>query len=288
MTTPVFRGYDQKALDAEYNNRVKVKDALEWLARYGAESARARAELPMRFDVPYGAHYAERLDIFPAARTEPAPVHVVIHGGYWHRMDKADYSFVARGLRPAGIVTVVIDYGLVPAVDLDELVRQCRTAVAWVHRHARQWGGDPARISVSGHSAGGHLVAMLLATDWSAFGVPGDVVKAGCAISGLYDLEPIRLCYLNEVLALTPEVARRNSPVHLPPTGPTPLILALGSAEGAEYHRQTDDLAAAWRAHGVPIEVMDLADHDHFSIMAELQSPFSALARAIQRQLGLA
>jgi arylformamidase len=288
MATPVFRGYDQKALDAEYNNRVKVKDALEWLARYGAESARARAELPMRFDVPYGAHYAERLDIFPAARTEPAPVHVVIHGGYWHRMDKADYSFVARGLRPAGIVTVVIDYGLVPAVDLDELVRQCRTAVAWIHRHARQWGGDPARISVSGHSAGGHLVAMLLATDWTAFGVPRDVLKAGCAISGLYDLEPIRLCYLNEVLALTPEVARRNSPVHLTPSGPTPLILALGEAEGAEYHRQTDDLAAAWRAHGVPIEVMDLANHDHFSIMAELQSPFSPLARAIQRQLGVA
>jgi arylformamidase len=288
MATAVFRGYDQKALDAEYNNRVKVKDALEWLARYGAESARVRAELPMRFDIPYGAHYAERLDVFPAARPDPAPVHVFVHGGYWHRMDKADYSFVARGLRPAGAVTVVIDYGLIPSVDLDELVRQCRTSVAWVHRHARQWGGDPARITVSGHSAGGHLVAMLLATDWSTFGVPRDVVKAGCAISGLYDLEPIRLCYLNEVLALTPEVARRNSPVHLAPVGSTPLILAVGGAEGAEYHRQTDDLATAWRAHGTPIEVMDLDDHDHFSIMGELQSPFSPLARAIQRQMGLA
>jgi arylformamidase len=202
-------------------------------------------------------------------------------------MDKADFSFVARGLRPAGAVTVVVNYGLVPSIDLDTLVRQCRAAVAWVHAHAREWGGDPERISVSGHSAGGHLVAMLLATDWAAFGAPADTVKAGCAISGLYDLEPIRLCYLNDVLALTPEVARRNSPVHLAPARPTPLVLALGGAEGPEYHRQTDALAAAWRAQGVPIEVMDLAGHDHFSIVAELQSPFSALARAIQGQMGL-
>ena len=288
MATPVFRDYDQKALDGEYNNRVKVKDALEWIARFGAESARARAELPLSFDVPYGAHHAERLDVFPAARPGPAPVHVFIHGGYWHRMDKADFSFVVRGLRPAGAVTVVLNYGLVPSIDLDELVRQCRAAIAWIQRHAREWGGDPDRITVSGHSAGGHLVAMLLATDWSAFGAPGDVVKAGCAISGLYDLEPIRLCYLNEVLKLTPEIARRHSPVHLAPARPTPLVLALGGAEGAEYHRQTDDLMSAWRPRGVPIEVMDLPGHDHFSIVAELQSPFSPLARAIQGQMGLA
>jgi arylformamidase len=287
MATPVFRGYDQKALDAEYDNRVKVKDAMEWIARYGGESARTRAELPMRFDVPYGAHHGERHDIFLAARPGPAPVHVFVHGGYWHRMDKAEFSFVARGLRPAGAVTVVLDYGLVPSIDLDELVRQCRAAIAWVHRHAAQWGGDPSRISISGHSAGGHLVAMLLTTDWTAFGVPGDVVKAACAISGLYDLEPIRLCYLNEVLALTPEVARRNSPVHLAPSSPAPLVLALGGAEGPEYHRQTEDLAAAWRLHGAPIEIMDMEGHDHFSIVGELQSPFSPLARAIQQQAGL-
>ena len=287
MTTPVFRHYDQQALDAEYNNRTKVKDALDWMARYGAESARARAELPLRFDVPYGPHHGERLDVFPADGPGPAPVHVFIHGGYWHRMDKVDFSYVARALRPAGAATVVIDYGLVPTIDLDELVRQCRVAVAWVHRHARQWGGDPERITVSGHSAGGHLTAMMLATDWPAFGAPAGLVKGACAISGLYDLEPIRLCYLNQVLSLTPEAAQRNSPVHLAPISPAPLVLALGGTEGPEYHRQTDDLAAAWRAHGVAIEVMDLAGHDHFSIMGELSSPGTELARALHRQLGL-
>jgi arylformamidase len=287
VSPPVFRGYDRAALDAEYDNRRKVKRAMEWIARYGAESARARAELPMRFDVPYGPHHAERLDVFPATRPA-APIPLFIHGGYWHRLDKADFSFVARGLRPAGAVTVVANYGLVPSVDLDTLVGHCRTAVAWVHAHARDLGGDPDRIFVSGHSAGGHLVAMLLATDWSALGAPADVVKGGCAISGLYDLEPIRLCYLNDVLALTPEVARRNSPVTLPPPPTGSLIVAVGGEEGPEYHRQTTDLAAAWRVGDRTLEMMDMAGHDHFSIVAELESPSSPLARAIQRQMGLA
>ena len=278
--------YDRAALDAEYNNRTKVKDAMDWMARYGAESARARAELPMRFDVPYGPHHAERLDVFPAARPEPAPIHVFVHGGYWHRLDKADFSFVVRGLRPAGAVTVVINYGLIPSIDMDTLVRQCRSAVAWVHAHAGEIGGDPNRIFVSGHSAGGHLVAMLLATDWAAFGRPADTVKGGVAISGLYDLEPIRLCYLNDVLALTPETARRNSPVALPAPRAGSLLLTMGGAEGPEYQRQMDDLAAAWRVPAA--DVLEMKGHNHFSIISELENPFSPLARAIQRQMGVA
>jgi arylformamidase len=286
MTPAIFRHYDRAALDAEYNNRTKVKDAMDWIARYGAESARVRAELPMQFDVPYGPHHAERLDVFPAAKPGPAPVHVFVHGGYWHRLDKADFSFVVRGLRPAGAVTVVVDYGLIPSIDMDTLVGQCRSAVAWVHAHARDFGGDPDRLFVSGHSAGGHLTAMLLATDWAAFGRPADTLKGGVAISGLYDLEPIRLCYLNDVLALTPQAARRNSPVTLSAPRAGALILALGGDEGPEYHRQTGDLAAAWGVK--PADVLDMAGHNHFSIVSELENPFSPLARAIQEQMGLA
>ena len=282
----MFRHYDRKALDAEYNNRAKVKDAMAWLARYGAESARARAELPMQFDVPYGRHHAERLDVFLPSGAGPAPIHVFVHGGYWHRLDKADFSFVARAFPEAA--TVVVNYALVPSVDLDEQVRQVRASIAWVHANARSFGGDPARITVSGHSAGGHLVAMLLATDWAGFGAPADVVKGGCAISGLYDLEPIRLCYLNDVLALSPDVAQRNSPVHLEPSGRAPLALTLGAHEGPEYHRQTDDLAAAWRAVGVSIDVIDAAGHDHFSIICELERADTELARVIRKQMGLA
>ncbi|PYO19227.1 MAG: alpha/beta hydrolase [Candidatus Rokuibacteriota bacterium] len=286
MSQAVFRHYDKRALDAEYNNRAKVKNAMEWMARYGGESARVRAELPMRFDVPYGSHHAERLDVFLPERSGPAPVHVFIHGGYWHRLDKADFSFVARAFREAA--TVVVNYALVPSVDLDELVRQVRASIAWVHANAKTFGGDPDRITASGHSAGGHLVAMLLATDWAQFGAPADAVKAGCAISGLYDLEPIRLCYLNDVLALSPEAAQRNSPVLLKPRGRAPLVLTVGADEGPEYLRQTNDLAAAWRGHGAPVEIVDAPGFDHFSIIAQLERADSTLARTIRRQMGLA
>lgn len=288
MGAPIFRGYDREALDREYDNRGKVTDSADYLAWYPRESAAARGELACRLDVPYGPSPAETLDVFPAPGAPPAPIQVFIHGGYWRALDKADFSYVARAFRPAGAATVVINYGLIPSVDMDELVRQCRAAVAWVYRRARSFGGDPERIFVSGHSAGGHLVAMLMATDWPAFaGLPADLVKGGCGISGLYDLEPIRLCFLNETLTLTLEQARRHSPVHLAPIGPSPLLLPVGGLEGPEYHRQTDDLAAAWRRHGLAMEVMAMPGLHHFSIVAQLNDPSSELSRAVLRQMGL-
>jgi arylformamidase len=289
MARPVFRGYDQAALDAEYNNRAKVRDAADWLLRYASESERARAELPCRLGLAYGPSAGETLDVFPAPGPGGAPVHVFIHGGYWHRLDKADFSFVARGLRPAGAAVVVINYALIPTVDIDELVRQCRASIGWVWRNAASFGGDPHRIFVSGHSAGGHLVAMLMSTEWTAFdkALPADVLKGGCGISGLYDLEPIRLCYLNEILKLTPAAAGLNSPVHHPPKRSSPLVLALGALEGPEYHRQSEELAAVWRSRELPCDVLDMAGHDHFSIVAELLDPKSTLSRRLAKPMGL-
>lgn len=289
MATAIFRDYDRAALDREYDNRAKVPEFADYLTRWARESARARAELPCRLDVPYGPSPAETLDVFrpgPGAGGR-VPVQVFLHGGYWRALDKADFSFVARAAQPAA--TVVPNYGLIPAVDMDELVRQCRAAVAWVYRNADTFGGDPGRLFVSGHSAGGHLCAMLLATDWPAFDrLPADLIKGGCGISGLYDLEPIRLCFLNETLKLAPDTVRRHSPVHLVPRAPAPLLLPVGALEGSEYHRQTADLAAAWRRLGVACDVMDLAGHHHFSIVSELEEPSRPLTRALRRQMGLA
>jgi arylformamidase len=285
MARKIFRQYDQQALDGEYNNRAKVSDHGDWLARYPRESGAARAELPVRLDVAYGSKPGEMLDVFQASGSSPAPIQVFIHGGYWQWLDKADFSFVARAFQPAGIAVVVINYALIPSVSMDELVRQCRAAVAWTYRHAADFGGDPHRIHVSGHSAGGHLVAMLMATDWKAFGVPADVIKSGAGLSGLYDLEPIRLCYLNDVMKLSPAVARRNSPVHLTPPRSGRLLLAVGGDEGPEYHRQTDDLAAAWGKRGLACTVMDLPGVNHFSIIAQLEDPKSELSRAILGQM---
>ena len=286
MARSVYLGYDQQALDAEYNNREKVEDSADWISRYAIASAETRAALECRLDVAYGAHPGEMLDVFPA-RGAPAPVHVFVHGGYWQRLDKSDSSFVARALQPAGAAVVVINYALIPTVDMDELVRQCRASIVWVHRNAESFGGDPNRIFVSGHSAGGHLVAMLMSTDWSAIaGLPADVIKAGCGISGLYDLEPIRLSYLNEVLKLTPEAARRHSPVHCPPPRSGPLLLTVGGLEGPEYHRQTEELAAVWRSRGLPCQALDLPKHHHFSILADLEDSGTILSRLLLRQMG--
>jgi arylformamidase len=292
MTTPIFRGYDRAALDREYDNRKKVANAADVLAWYARESAWTREKVPARLDVAYGPHPGERLDIFPPTgkagrERELAPVQVFIHGGYWHRLDKADFSYVARGFAPAGAATVVINYALMPTVTLTELVRQCRAAIAWVHAHARNFGGDPDAIFVSGHSAGGHLVAVVMATRWAGFGALDGLVKGGASISGLHDLEPIRLCYLNDILALTPDDVERWSPVRLPAPPSGRLLLAVGELEGPEYHRQTDDLAAAWRGRGLAVEVLDMAGHDHFSIAVQLGDPGSPLARAILGQMGL-
>jgi arylformamidase len=289
MTQTVFRGYDQAALDREYNNRGKVPAAAEHLAWFPAASAATRATLACRLDLAYGPHPGETLDVFPTAGPRPAPLQVFVHGGYWHLLDKADFSYVARAFQPAGATTAVINYALIPSVDMDELVRQCRAAVAWLYRHAAELGADPARLHVSGHSAGGHLTAMLMATDWPAFAdLPPGVVKGGAGISGLYDLEPIRLSYLNARLGLDAEAVRRNSPVHhVPPRAGGPLLLAVGGLEGPEYHRQTAELAEAWQRHGLPVEVLDLAGHDHFSIVRELDRPTTPLARAILTQMGL-
>jgi arylformamidase len=287
MTQAIFRGYDRPGLDREYNNRAKVASFADYLARYARESEATRKALGARLDVPYGPTPAETLDIFPAAGPGPAPINVFIHGGYWMALDKTDFSYVARAFQPAGVATVVVNYALIPSVSMDELVRQCRAAVAWVHRHAASFGGDPDRIFVSGHSAGGHLTAMCLETDWKAFGAPANTVKGGAGISGLYDLEPIRLCYLNDTLKLDSEVAGRNSPVQLTPTSHASLLLPVGGLEGPEYHRQSEDLAAAWRRHGISCEVLDMAGADHFSIVSQLEDAGSELTRAIHRQMGL-
>ena len=210
----IYRGYDRAALDAQYNNRARIPEYVDHFERWLAWSAETRAALSGARDVAYGALPVETLDIFPAEEPD-APILIMIHGGYWYSLDKHHDSFVAEGCRPYGVATVVINYGLAPDYRMDEIVRQNRAAGAWVWRNAASFGGDPSRIHALGQSAGGHLAAMLLATDWPAFGadLPADLVKSAVSISGIYDLEPIRLCYLNDKVGMDEAEARRNSPV---------------------------------------------------------------------------
>lgn len=278
MGPPIFRGYDRAGLDREYDNRTKVPgfDFVAFLAQCERASEAARRRHDCVLDVPYGASPAERLDIF-RAETPGAPVHVFFHGGYWRMLDKQDFSYVADGLVPHGTTVVVVNYALIPGVDMAELVAQCRRALQWVAGNIAAHGGDPDRISVSGHSAGGHIVAMLLAGDTPA-------LTRACALSGIFELEPIRLGFLNEVLGLRPEDVARHSPRFLPRRQWCPLTLAVGASEGDEYLRQSEEFGQAWSGAADRPKVLALPGQDHFSIRAQLGDPESEVVRLVLGQ----
>lgn len=281
----VYGRYSRAALDREYDNQNKVPgfDFQGFLAHCAAESEAARRRWACFLDIPYGPTAAERIDIFGGNTKVPAPVEVFFHGGYWRMLDKKDFSYVANGLVPNGRIVVVVNYALIPTVDIDELVRQCRAALLWTWRNIADYGGDPAQIHISGHSAGGHIVAMLLATDWPRFedGLPPNPIRSACAISGIYDLEPIRLCFLNEILQLTPDAVRRNSPVLLRPPVPVPLRAIVGGREGNEYLGQSRALVAAWHGAGHAPEMIVLPDDDHFTTRGQLADPASRMCSLI-------
>ncbi|MSP88872.1 MAG: alpha/beta hydrolase [Alphaproteobacteria bacterium] len=294
----IFHGYDQAQLDAQYNNRQMVPEYPAYLARWQADSETARRTARAELDLAYGPSAAETLDFFraadqPANQTGGAPVVLFIHGGYWQALDKKDFSFVAPAFLAAGASVAVVNYALCPAATIDEIVRQMRACLVWLWRNARRFGGDPGRIHVTGHSAGGHLTAALMTTDWAAHGLPaigsgGDPIAGGVAISGLYELESIRLTYLNKALTLDAESARRNSPVFdVKPLSAAlpPLVLAVGQRESGEFHRQQSAFAAVWRAAGRSALEMDLPGRNHFSILDAFCDPSHALFRATLDQV---
>ncbi len=265
-----------------------------FIARWTAESDRVRRSLAGRLDLPYGPRARHRLDLFPVADPPPggAPLLAFVHGGYWKALDARDFAFPAPAMVEAGIAYAALAYPLAPEAGMDEIVDSVRRALVRLARRAGELGIDPARIHVAGHSAGGHLTAMMLATDWSRVRdfekeapPPGWAPAGGVAISGLYDLEPIRLSYLNEDLGLDPEVARRNSPIHAPPAAAPPLVLCVGGAETDEFRRQQADFAAVWRSPRRPVTEIEIAGAHHFSIVDLLADPASPLFRALQAQI---
>jgi arylformamidase len=285
----VYRYYDQAELERQLNARATVPDIMPILARYASESASMRARLPCRLSVPYGASEPERLDIFPAATGGPSPIFVFFHGGYWRLLDSADSCFMAECLTRAGACVVAVNYALAPHVTLREIVRQCRAAVAWVHKHAPNFGGDPARIHVSGSSAGGHLAAMLLAPSWeSEFGAPNGLVAGATLLSGLYDLEPVRLGHPNEWLKLgAADVAALSPLLHLPERA-VPVIVAYAPSETDEFKRQSEAYMAAAMARGCPVRFVPMPGTSHYDIVFGLADPENLLARMAIEVMGLA
>ncbi len=272
----------QEELDAHYRLD-QVCNVPEYIELYARESERARADLEHRLDVRYGPTLDEALDLFPApprsGGRRAAPVLVFIHGGYWRRFTAREFSFAARGPVVAGVTTILPTYSLCPKVTVDEIVRQMRSAVAWTWHHAEEIGGDRERIFVAGHSAGGHLTAMCLLTDWEGeYGLPRHVIKGGCAVSGLFDLRPFPYTYLQPALQLDMGQVLRNSPqlLELPASAP-PLIVSYGTAETPEFRRQSEDFLARWRDHGLDGRAFPQEGRDHFTAITDLTEPGAPL-----------
>jgi acetyl esterase/lipase len=265
---------DRAALDAAYNNTAAVGQARRdaYVAGWSARSDALRRARGGRLDLRYGDGARQRLDVFPCG-TAGAPTLVYIHGGYWQTNDKEPYAFLGEALLPAGFNLALVEYTLAPAARLDAIVSEVRAAVAWVIEHAKEHGGDPGRVFVAGHSAGGHLTAMAM---------DDTRVAGGVAISGIYDLDPIRLNYLNEKLRLDVEETERNSPIRHLPSHAAPLVVTVGLGELPELIRQSEEYAAAWQRRGLRGRYLPVPKHDHFSILEELAQPGGALVAALR------
>jgi arylformamidase len=268
----IYRGMNQAALDAAYNNSTAVSDSADWMARGRERSAAVRAATPAHLlDVAYGGRPRQRLDYFPSGATKP-PLVVFIHGGYWQRNDKDGFAFVSEGLRAHGIDVATVGYTLGPEARMTEIVAEMHLALTYLAKHAQELGFDQERLLVTGWSAGGHLTAMAATHDACRGAVP---------ISGIFDLEPIALSYLDEKLGLDPTEVATLSPLRVLPDRLPPLRVIVGGDELPEIKRQSATYVEAARARDLPVTLTVLPGHHHFSILGELAQPDGAITRAL-------
>ena len=276
----LYRDFETQAqIDAQYGTQQWVADPAAEARHYVERSRLARETLRCALDVRFGPTLDETLDIFPAGRPG-APVFVFVHGGYWRANTSKEFSCVALGLVPAGITTVVVNYSLCPKVTIDEITRQVRAAIVWVLNHIARHGGDPARVAVGGHSAGGHLTAMALQTAWREdYGLADDPLAAAVLVSGIYDLAPLRYSYLQPLIQLDDGVIRRQSPLFVVRPCRTPALITWGGAESDEFARQSRTYHEAWQAAGNRGELVPVPGANHFGAIHGFEDSSSALCR---------
>lgn len=279
---------DRETLNQQYLPRLSVHNADQLTEASERRSARVRATLDAKLDVPYGESSRQTLDIFPAASPN-APVLVFIHGGYWRapNLTKSTYSHIAKPFVRSGATVVLPEYDLCPHVRIRDIVQQMRNALVWIYKHIKRYNGDRRKIVVSGHSAGGHLTAMMVATDWRAHaGLPNSLVAGSAPLSGLFDIRPHRETDLQPDIRLSVADARALSPMQLPCVSGGNAIVAVGGAESDAFHWQSLQYAANLRAAGVHAEYVATPGDNHFTITDRLGRGRDPLVRKVVELLG--
>ena len=274
-------------MNIQYSPRTSVPDAEDYLAKNAEMSAAVREKLDCTLDIAFGESEGQKLDVFPAAKAN-SPVHLFIHGGYWRALDKSFYSHTAAPLVAAGATVVVVNYDLCPKVRVTDIVEQMRRSLVWTYKNVSDHNGDPNRIHLSGHSAGGHLNGMMIATDWQAFaGLQNDLIKSSVLLSGLFDIVPHRFLDVQADIHLTEDEATAMSPMFKPPIAKSNVILGVGENEPHLFHWQSLAYAAHLRTHGVKAEYISTPGDNHFSITDRLANGDDFLTKMLISQMGL-
>ena len=278
--TKVFLDYDQAALDRAYDQTQWAPNMQAVLQRRAAASDAVRARLAPPRSFAYGPSAIERLDVYPTARPA-APVMIFLHGGAWRGGDARSQAYPAEMFVQAGAHWVVPDFATVMDVGLDGMVAQARRAVAWVAQHAADFGGDPGRLYVGGHSSGGHLAGNVLVTDWvKDFGLPADLIKGGLCVSGMYDLEPVRLSARSSYVKFDDRIEHELSPLRHLGRLQAPVVVAYGERDSPEFQRQSRELAAALERAGRLRALLVGRGLNHFEMPETLASADGLLGRA--------
>jgi arylformamidase len=286
MSEELYKGFRPDEMEYQYNPRESVPEYPQLAKVRAAQAKRVRETAKSWLDVPYGNSPREKLDIY-AADQPNGTVLVYIHGGYWRSGSKEDNCNFAPTFSRRGTTVVLVEYDLCPQVTVSDIVRQTRQSIAWVYKNIVHYGGDPAKIYVSGHSAGGHLTAMALANDWTKEGMQQDCIKGAVATSGVFDLDMVMKISVQEQVRMTPEIAKANSPFLNPPKVKCPLVVAVGGGEPKGWQQMSEDYYNYCKDRGMNVQYLIVPGANHYTMSEKLLDESNPLTQAMIKQMGL-
>jgi len=282
-----YKSMDHETLEREYSPSSCIDDIMVFIDQYIDKSAKAREICKANFrpNIKYGPEVRSHMDIFVPEGDGPFPIHVFIHGGYWQELSKNESCFAAPNFIDQNVIFIALDYSLAPDASMFEIVDQVRRGIISIIKNAAKFNGDASNITISGSSAGGHLVAEVLSMNWQSYGFKKCPLKGALAISGVFDLEPLVNTYVNEPLKMTTEDARKLSPLQHIPTESCPLIITYGENETSEFKRQSHEYMDACLRAGIECSYVDMPTFNHFDIVFDLNKKDSPLFQAVLQQI---